>query len=273
MLPGAVYLEMAWSGAKFSSNTADVVMLRDVTFRKSKQVTDEPKPVLINFNIDSNVEFEIVTRQNDIKEVHCTGTVVYGKKSDEVKESIMLNELISKCSNQISGTDCYAAFANAGFVYGTFFQCIDTVYIGEGYAIAKLSLSEEKELEEYGLHPGIVDGMLQTAGVWQASNDTERKNGGYVPFTIRELLVTGKFEQTMYAFVEKIPDENESVQSFDIRLVNKQGELKVKVSGFSAHVIGAKKETKKPADKMDLLQQLAEGKIKPEDIIDLYGGV
>lgn len=273
VLPGAVYLEMAWSGAKFSSNTADVVMLRDVTFRKSKQVTDEPKPVLINFNIDSNVEFEIVTRQNDIKEVHCTGTVVYGKKSDEVKESIMLNELISKCSNQISGTDCYAAFANAGFVYGTFFQCIDTVYIGEGYAIAKLSLSEEKELEEYGLHPGIVDGMLQTAGVWQASNDTERKNGGYVPFTIRELLVTGKFEQTMYAFVEKIPDENESVQSFDIRLVNKQGELKVKVSGFSAHVIGAKKETKKPADKMDLLQQLAEGKIKPEDIIDLYGGV
>ncbi|WP_155661248.1 polyketide synthase dehydratase domain-containing protein, partial [Priestia megaterium] len=112
------------------------------------------------------------------------------------------------------------------------------LYIGDGQVLAKLSLPSivADTQGQFVLHPSLMDSALQASiGLLMESNPSKAA----LPFALQEVDILGSCTSEMWALVRyskgsKIGDR---VQKLDIDLCDDQGNICVRMSGYSSRIL------------------------------------
>jgi acyl transferase domain-containing protein/acyl carrier protein len=243
VFPGAGFLEMACVAASIAGQRR-VRRLRDIYWVQPLSLTDPQQDLKIGLRSKSGValggaEFAITTVDDDQETVvHCEGRALFdegGACHDPVEAAARpsLSEWRQRCGESHGSERYYRLFQSLGFDYGPTFRVIDSVAIGDGCAMARLSLdpSLSKDFEQYVLHPTLVDGALQTVIALLASDE-----GGvpHLPFAIDEIEIVGSLTPQCHVLVERVGDAQGSagILQFNLHILSESGELLVKISHF-----------------------------------------
>jgi polyketide synthase PksN len=245
VLPGVAYLEMARAAGEISSE-AEIKEIRNVIWAKPIVLGKENVEAKVNLvSKESNVlGYEVTTSEGK----HSQGEVIFGKGLPGILEKINIEGLISKCNQSVGPEEIYKGFLEIGLNYGTTFQSIIELRANTEIAIAKLKLSDEikETINQFGLHPSLMDGALQSVvGLVftqkRSVNDLEKIL--MLPFGLKSLKIFKPFPEECYAIVkvsaESLQSTDRAVKKFDITVTDMRGEVIVEFKGFSVREMRA----------------------------------
>ena len=155
-----------------------------------------------------------------------------------------LRAIRAECSQRnFSAAEVYDFYKALGVEYGPGHRGLEQVYTGQGRVIAKLSLPEcvaETE-EQYVLHPSIMDAALQASmGMIQTGDiDGIVTPKPSLPFALQELQIYHRCIRHMWAVIEYSKGDmaSDKLRKLDIDLCDEQGEVAVRMKGFSARTL------------------------------------
>jgi acyl transferase domain-containing protein/acyl carrier protein len=165
VLPGAFYLEMAFNAMKKQLGSTGYA-LTEVKFHKALFLPEQgiieaginldPQLGLIRINsgnkypkTDYNFNFECqIKMDQDLRIAKCFDAELIKNRSKTIFPS----------------RECYALLHSIGFRYGSFFQGIKTVWVGEGETLAEINSLESMGVSEADtvFHPVLMDAAFQT---------------------------------------------------------------------------------------------------------------
>ncbi|MCP3923115.1 MAG: SDR family NAD(P)-dependent oxidoreductase [Desulfobacterales bacterium] len=172
---------------------------------------------------------------------------------DEDTTTIDIKAIQEECNQTIlSSAKCYEAFKSIGIEYGLGHQGIEKLHIGKNQVISKLSLpplvSDTKD--QYVLHPSMLDSTLQSSiGFMLGSVDIKNNAQGKpsLPFAVKELEILSNCTANMWAWLRystgSISDDN--FQKLDIDLCDEDGNICVRMKGFTSRVLESEIQTNK----------------------------
>ncbi|MEC1927025.1 polyketide synthase dehydratase domain-containing protein, partial [Bacillus velezensis] len=159
-------------------------------------------------------------------------------------------------------------------LYGRAFQPIQRLWGGKTEAVAHLLLPKEAAyaLENYTLHPSLIDGALQSLfGI----TDGREEASVYVPFSIGEITIRKKVSAECWAYARKTGQKGQSELIYDIQLLNEQGERLAGLKDVTIRkkeTFSAEAQTRATADSngknervKELLRQLKAGELTAEE--------
>jgi len=252
ILPGVAYLEMARAavenGAGVMIEGQKGIRLKNIVWLRPIAVQDQPVPVHISLYPEENGEiaYEIYkdseTNHAD-PVIHSQGIAVLNSVIDV--PALDLKALQSECSQStFTSRQCYEAFRTMGIEYGSRQQGIETIYVGQRQALAKLCLPSTVSTtqHQFVLHPSLMDAALQASiGFMLASKDSGGKAilKPMLPFALQELEVLGKCTSVMWALLRYSHGSNagDKVQKLDIDLCDEQGNVCVRMKGFLSRIL------------------------------------
>ncbi|MEX3556246.1 MAG: beta-ketoacyl synthase N-terminal-like domain-containing protein, partial [Burkholderia gladioli] len=232
--PGAAYLEMAGAAAARVLGT-EALRLSAVVWSRPLQASAAGVELGIEWQAqgDGRWRFEIAAAG----QVHCQGLAAVAEAPRENEfERQDLGALLARMDGQGVGHDaCYAAFDAVGIHYGPSHRAIEHLHLGRDEALARLVLdpaaARDSGADAYRLHPGLLDAALQaTLGLSAGS-----ARGAYVPFALERLVLRAATGRQLWAWVRYAagsrPDE--AVRKYDIDLLDDQGGVIARLSGFA----------------------------------------
>ncbi|WP_410511160.1 beta-ketoacyl synthase N-terminal-like domain-containing protein [Paenibacillus sp. BR2-3] len=236
LLPGVVYLEMAWRAGLLSSREWKVQSITDVKWRKTlalPAIKDSQDVYISLVSQESGIEASIYALQeNGQKMLYCTCTLNYTHKEAEPAEvaGLDIQHIIHTSDSRFSRDHCYEAFSAHGMEYGDNLRVIEAVYTGNYGTLSKLVLPEHTHmpLSDYVIHPGFADGAMQTALYSVLSG--QQKKGTFVPFALDTVEVYKALTPISYCLVtpsNSFASEHQGLQ-FDLLLFDESGNLAVK---------------------------------------------
>jgi polyketide synthase PksL len=233
ILPGVAYLEMAMAAARQLTGESGL-SLRNVAWLRPLTV-DRASHVFVRLNRNgSEVRFEVRSGDND--SLHADGKVICGAGAPNREEH--LSEIRSRCSQTENVDQIYARCSAAGLELGPAFRSIREIWIGRDEALVRLAVppgaglvTQADSIAEFCLHPGLLDGALQTVAVLGQN----REVGLPVPFAVEEVRV-GKLGNNCYAHVRRRATEKDLLR-FDIVLFDESGRAQVELHGLTMRAI------------------------------------
>ncbi|MCX8131319.1 MAG: SDR family NAD(P)-dependent oxidoreductase, partial [Clostridia bacterium] len=253
VLPGVAYLEMARAAADQAAGRFDAartgIRLKNVVWAKPVVVETEPVNVHIGLYPEENGEiaYEIYSEAGEEKVVHSQGSALLTGITG--KSRLDIQELQHRCSkDKLSSDRCYEAFKAIGLDYGHGYRGIEKVLIGQGEVLAKLTLPSSvlNTQGQYVMHPAMLDSALQ-ASIGLLGVPDEHKLS--LPFALDELEVLDGCTSEMWAYVKYSEGckAGDKVEKLDIVLCDGQGNVSVRMRGFSLRVLGADLQDAKTA--------------------------
>ncbi len=255
VLPGVAYLEMARAaveqavGALEEGQTA--IRLKNVVWARPIVVGDQPTKVHIGLFPEENgdITYNIYSESDagDTEPVVCSqGSAELGLVSEV--PALDLKALKAQCcQNTFSSTQCYEIFRGMEINYGPGHQGIEKVYVGSGQVLAKLSLpaSVSDTQNQFVLHPSLVDSALQASVGLMMGDSKDMPSGSKapvkpsLPFALRELEVRSSCTPMMWAWIQYSEGSaaEDKVQKLDVDLCDEQGNICVRMKGFSLRVL------------------------------------
>jgi len=248
ILPGVAYLEMVRAAvAQAQGGTSDKhsgsgIQINNVVWLSPVIVKDGFKTIHITLNPreDQSIAFEVYSAGIEGNhQVFCQGTVCY---TDGIAQEADLEAFKARCNKNVwTGQSCYDIFSSLGIIYGTTLQSIESLYTGGEQVMAKLKLPHvlSGSLDEYKLHPSILDGALQsTLGLMFDQGDQE-PGKTILPFALEQVLILEPFTEAMWVLIRRSEGntKDDKVQKLDIELCDEQGKICVQLRGFSGRVI------------------------------------
>ncbi|MDC0760182.1 SDR family NAD(P)-dependent oxidoreductase [Brevibacillus sp. AG] len=262
ILPGVAYLEMARAAAEQATAALTEepakIQMKNVVWTRPIVVGDQPAQIHIGLVPEENgeISFEIYSESEAMDAepvVHSQGSVILHSVVE--KHALNLSSLQAECGHrEFSSDQCYSIFHSIGMDYGSAHQGIDTLYVGEGKVLAKLTLpASVSEMENpFVLHPSLMDSALQASiGLMMGEEDTPSADGDSsrkpsLPFAMEEIEIHNKCTSSMWAYVRYSANSSadDKVQKLDIDLCDDQGTVCVRIKGYSMRVL----EDGKPAN-------------------------
>lgn len=244
ILPGVVYLEMAYAAGKLANPRQRISALRNITWLRPIGAKENGVQVEINFSsVDHNINFEVtsIPAAHSAAVVHAQGKLVYEFKHADTEVSLPLAAISERCQELKSRETIYALLDKLGLHLGPSFQVIQEFKINDDECLAKLKLPDHliKDEQQFTLHPCLLDGALQTALVL-LNNKVE---GLHIPFNIEMLEVHHRIPINFY--VHTILNHG-PLPKFNIQLVDEDGKILVSIKGFAARSFVM--ETEKPSE-------------------------
>ncbi|QGZ37638.1 polyketide synthase PksN [Pseudoduganella flava] len=247
MFPGAGFLELAAvAGAVAGEET--VTRIEDIVWAQPLLLGDTPRPVrtILKANGD-NAEFVIVSFDEDDERVlHSEGRVGYGRISRHARTAapMPVHQLAAAAGITVPAADFYARLAQAGLQYGPSFRTVTALHIGDGYALSALALDARlrDDLDQYMLHPCLIDGALQTVAGIAAVDDPGTP---WLPFALDEVEILRPLTGTCYAHVAPAAGQQgqADIRRYEIRLLNESGELLVRLNNFCVRALRGAPQT------------------------------
>ncbi|WDZ63579.1 SDR family NAD(P)-dependent oxidoreductase [Paenibacillus polymyxa] len=249
LLPGVAYLEMARAAVEQVAGSPEdkwtSIRLKDVDWIRPVVVGEESVDVSIGLypQDGGEIAYEIYSKSGATDKglaVHSEGRAVIVPVAEV--PAIDIKTLLEQCSlGSISSRQCYEAFAAMQISYGPGHQGIEKIYIGVGQALAKLSLPSSiyHTMERFVMHPSLMDSALQaTIGLIMSAGDRKASIKPALPFALEELEVFNKCTSEMWALIRNSKDSRQDgpLQKLDIDLCDEQGNVCVRMKGFSSRV-------------------------------------
>ncbi|KAA1246242.1 SDR family NAD(P)-dependent oxidoreductase, partial [Aquimarina sp. RZ0] len=240
VLPGVIYLEMARASLENSYRLLEKanngIKISNISWNHPVIVDKEPVQIHIALYIESNkrTDYEIYTENpEDHSEtiLHSQGSLIVENVDPILLD---LNSIKTKCSiTKIMAEEFYENFRKKGIDYGSSFTRVKEIYLGAGIALAELNVptSEEGVLNQFVLHPGLLDAAFHASSVFM--NDDEQYLA--LPYKIEEVEIHANCSSRMWAKIEHINhnSEQEEVNKFTIMLCDDDGNVCVNIKELS----------------------------------------
>lgn len=240
VLPAVAYLEMARVAVeKATSVTAGsgILELHNTAWAQPLVVAEE-KQVEIALSVKNNdqINYEIYSKDKEQETIHCQGIASYSTLP--LPEKLDVEQLKGKMNKgSIEAASLYSIFNSMGLFYGPAYQGITKVYQGEKQLIAQLSLPsvEERDKNDYLLHPGMMDSSLQAA-FGLIEDFSKLPSQPSVPFALDMIRIISASTETMFAWVRysKGSKPTDSITKIDIDLCDQEGNISVQMRGLSS---------------------------------------
>lgn len=280
VFPAAIALEMARAAVAEAMGVSEDrfgIRLKNIQWNGPTLAGDEPVPIHIGLFPEDNGEiaFEIygAPPENPQNGGGALQFPVYGLGQAAlipVMEApvLDLNNLPVRCTGSVSKSEeVYQAFRLAGLDHGPAYRSIETLYLGPDQVLAKLYLPEAVAHPEnpLALHPGIIDGAMQ--GALRLMMNLNRDYGLFLPYSWREIEITGPFTAPMWAWVRMNRENN--TPYFDIDLCNETGHIRASIKRLEFQA-GAKPQAASP---VSIETALPNGKVAASgEVIEVPAG-
>ncbi|MFD2168921.1 SDR family NAD(P)-dependent oxidoreductase [Tumebacillus lipolyticus] len=235
VLPGVVYLELARAAGEFARRNHSVIKLTGNVWLHPLTLREDAREMHISLYPQAGgVAYEVTTRQSESAvTIHAQGTLVYAELSDQPAQADRVNLADVQMRNRstISVEQFYQGLAGKGLQYGRSMRPVQQLWGGENEALARLEVPAELQhsFDEYGLHPILLDGMLQTISLLTGPYD-------YLPFALQEIELFHPLTSVCYALVcpaDQQTEQGAPVRTFDLRLLDPSGRLLLAMRGLS----------------------------------------
>ena len=248
VLPGVAYLEMARAAVQEAAGikVPAGIKLKNIVWARPIVVDKEPVQVQIGLYPEANGEivYEVYGQsETDGAEIIYSQGSAMVSPAKEIP-ALDIPALQAECNqHRFSSAEIYPVLRRAGFNYGPGYQGIEMIYIGRGWVLAKLSLpvSVTDTLDQYLLHPSIMDSALQAAIGFMMGDNTESKVSlnPSLPFALQELTIFSSCTPIMWALLHNRVDTvvADKVQKLDIDLSDGQGNICVRMTGYTSRVL------------------------------------
>ncbi|MDB6036637.1 MAG: putative polyketide synthase PksJ, partial [Verrucomicrobiales bacterium] len=257
ILPGVVYLEMAHAAASrmMEATAPQTIHLEDVVWLRPFSVESQPSEIRISLipATHEKIQFEIYSESGGERMVHSRGSAAL--TSSEAASRLNLADLQSTISEaRVTGDACYQAFASAGFEYGIGFRGIQELATGRGQVLARITLPSflRDEHLKYVLHPSILDCGLQACVGLAMASASERSwtsrspVNTSLPFALKVVKIFRSCPASVWSWVRPSAGSraNEHLQKLDIDLCDDNGEICVKLQGYSSRIVSETAEVR-----------------------------
>ncbi|MHA6907989.1 SDR family NAD(P)-dependent oxidoreductase [Ralstonia pseudosolanacearum] len=242
VLPGVAHLEMARLAAAHAleRDPATGLCLKNVVFSRPIAFSETPLTCHVGLQpkADGDLGYEIYERLADGRHAVYSQGCVMPIGAAQVRLDVA--GLLAACSRyRATAEQCHAFFAAHGLAFGSGFQALREVHVGEQQAVGRLILPEALAVhaEHFVLHPSMLDAALQTSvGLTLEAGDAGA--GLALPFALERLEILGPTEPAMWSYVRRSADSGagDRVQKFDVDLCDDSGQVRVRCLGFSVCV-------------------------------------
>jgi amino acid adenylation domain-containing protein len=223
ILPGTAYLEIALgTAARVRPNTP---------FNISKVFWVHPLAIE-----NKTIVAQILVRENGeglAFEIH-TDATLHGKgelipRTLSIEERVSLDDIRERCPIHTDKEILYQQNRKLGLEYGPYFQGISEIQSNNKESLSLICLHDtyENELQDYTLHPAIMDAALQTMSVIPVSEGTLM-----LPFAIEDVEILKPLKKRMYAHAEL-----SGTHTFHITLMDEPGTVCVRIRNLTVKAI------------------------------------
>ncbi|BBB92537.1 MAG TPA: SDR family NAD(P)-dependent oxidoreductase [Methylomusa anaerophila] len=240
ILPGVAYLEIARAAieraAGLLKTDENVISLKNVVWTRPLSVNAQAVQMSIELILNENgeISYEVYSKpEANVAElqIHSQGSAVLNPQAEI--QALDIKAIKAKCQQGIlTAGQCYDILGKMGLNYGAGHQGIEQIYLGTGEVLAKLSLPSNvsNTLEQFVLHPSLLDSALQ-ASIGLRVSSTKL----LLPFALSELEIRDNCTANMWAFIcySDGSTARDKVQKLDIDLCDEQGKICVRMKGFS----------------------------------------
>jgi len=261
MYPAAGYVEMALAAAKESFGQGPYVV-EDIALQRAMFLSDgDPLPVQLVCNTN-RTSFEVYSRANGTEQAwirHATGKL---RRADEAEPNrqLSLDAIRGRCGKEMSKSDLYQFFDAVGLQYGSRFQAVERLWIGEDEALGRIELHAElkSDASDYQMHPTILDAGFQVTLGAIASKATSNGHaeGVYLPVQIDRVTLYERPGLQVYGHARVVERGTSHIKS-DIQLFDEAGTVLAEVHGFVCRSI------ERTSDKADNYLYEYQWKLKP----------
>jgi polyketide synthase PksM len=237
VLPGVAYLEMARAAGALSGN-AKVRCIRNVTWERPFVVGSDAAEVEISLTpVRNEVSFSVKTVGKEQPTTHCRGKLSYSADTPPL-EALDIAAIRSRCAEQVmSGEELYGAFLrSAGLELGGSFQVAQQIYANESESLAILLLPEHlrKEVDQFELHPALMEGALHSGFGLIKKRGLDAQLS--LPFSVGEGRIFHPLRDLYYGYATWADDRSQSRQDnrkLNIHLLDKDGTVLASIRDFA----------------------------------------
>ncbi|WPQ61784.1 SDR family NAD(P)-dependent oxidoreductase [Chitinophaga sancti] len=236
ILPAVGCLEMVRAAVENATASQrqdrSTIVLKNVVWERPVIVQDEPLEVNVSL---IPVAADEITYEIYATPATATDKIIYSEGSISTLPAlaspvINLEERSQVCNNlRYTAEECYDVFSKMGFTYGPGHRLLDHVMLGDDQVLGKISLTAamNNSLQQYVLHPGLMDAALQAALILAG-----RQRGGtdaapqlLLPFALKQITIYKACTAGMRVWVRYSHGErkNEKIHHLDIDICDEAG--------------------------------------------------
>ncbi|WP_198119457.1 SDR family NAD(P)-dependent oxidoreductase [Massilia rhizosphaerae] len=262
VFPGAGLIELACASGTLAAGRS-VRRIQSIVFVQPLVFGTGQQPVQVSLRpADDDAEYIVTSYDADReKVVHAEGVLRFQDGTDEPRADtfLPLADLIRASSRVVDGSEYYRRFAQAGIVYGPAFRTMRKLHIGASFALSTLSLADGQGegVEDFILHPSLVDGALQTVAGMAGGGEASVP---YLPFAIDEIEILHPLSRTCHVHVEEAEPRaagRADVRKFNIRIANERGLVLVALNKFCVRALPPAPKNPPPCPERDTGANLA----------------
>ncbi|MER7986302.1 SDR family NAD(P)-dependent oxidoreductase [Streptomyces noursei] len=239
VLPGAAHLEFVRDALVRATPgaTATGVRLRDVTWLRPLEVTG---PCTLAVDVDpAGGTFAVYAHGAGDRVLYAKGTAQADPAllaRDDTHDTHDIDALRADLPSRRDGADCYALLARTGMGYGPAFRAVQELHHGADTVLARLRLPEAAD-SSLTLNPAMLDAALQATVGLVLGEHGDAPEGTALPYAVREVRVLAPTPTEGWAVVHRAADDRREsgVRRLDIDLCDTQGNVCVRLLGFSTH--------------------------------------
>ncbi|SFE52026.1 Phosphopantetheine attachment site [Chitinophaga sp. CF118] len=232
VLPGVCYIEMARAAAALEMDLSEqepvVMVFRQIVWASPIVASVDGVHVHTDLYMESSgsVRYEICSE--DV--IRSQGLVFL--EEETAVPWIDIFQLQAGCSRQVSGEACYKVIAEGGLRLGAGFNGMIQIHEGEGYVLGciEIPLSVRDTLDDYIMHPSMLDSALQSAAVLIGREQLQLR----LPYAAEEVRVYGRCSTNMWAYARYSEGcaPLDVIQRLDVDLADEEGNVCVRIKGI-----------------------------------------
>lgn len=229
VLPGVMYLNLVktYYEKHFSS---DAVEIKDVVWMKPYIYSEYSKNIWLTWKEEDgfvSCEVSSMTEQG-VSQVH-SKCKVYPSVGTSI--CIDVDAMKERCKESKTASSIYDTAASMGIAYDDTFKVLQHIDANENSCIASFQLKDSRSLQEYRLHPAIMDGALQTIITFCDAS----RNQAYLPYMIQSIQVIKELPAKGYISVNL--QEEGNTKTFQIELTDENGNVAVRMNEYMPRVM------------------------------------
>ncbi len=248
VLPGVAYLELARAAA-VKEGIANPVLRQVIWMAPCKVESPTRIACEITRAADGSARAEISSQSEDGERlVHAQMKIADEPASPS--RSLDLEALRNHESRHFNRVEIYAAFDRMGLIYGPNHRVVADLAVsadptGAARVLTRLELSEAQTstLADFVLHPGLMDGALQSAVGLALDASGDAPKTAALPFSIDAVEILGSLEPHMWADIRVAEKTGSSLMRMDIDLIGEDGTVRVAIRGFTTRALQRPDET------------------------------
>jgi malonyl CoA-acyl carrier protein transacylase len=244
ILPTTGYVEMALAAGAAIFKTNHVV-LKELVIRQAL-ILPEDKGKILQFLLTPDKAFpgqysfrifSLTMREEDEEPswiLHASGNMLMENKDSEPPR-IDLDNLRSRCTQEIFRETFYQKLHERGIDYGQSFQEIEQLWWHEGEVLGLIRMPEELvfEVKDYTLHPALLDAAMQIIGAELFRNVGEQDCYLQIGVECLRIYQHPDTQVWSHAQISPIPDSNREVLKVEmIRLFSPDGQVIATIKGL-----------------------------------------